>query len=70
MYCISLEEYLELRGLRRGLALRSPVIQSSANGGAAAVRDVLVMSGAGTNVLRICVQICRHVDVWCSYHPC
>jgi hypothetical protein len=42
--------------------------ESSAIGGAMAVRDVLVMSGSGTNVLRICVQICRHVDVWCSYH--
>jgi len=36
--------------------------------GAAAGRVVLVRL-SGANILRICVQVCRHGDVWCSYHP-
>jgi len=43
---------------------------SSANGGAAAAVRAVLVRFSGANILRICVQGCRHGDVWCSYHPC
>lgn len=43
---------------------------SSANGAAAAIAtgEMHAKSDSSTNILRICVQVGRHGDVWCSYH--